>query len=236
MNNVIDVRDYSMDRKGFSLKSISFSVAKGESFAILGQTGSGKTMLLESIAGYYKDGRGDILINGVPVNEVPTEKRRIGFVYQDYYLFPHMTVFKNIAYGLIMQKKSKAFIKESVEEIADTFSISHILNEYPGTLSGGEKQRTAMARALVTKPDILLLDEPFSALDPNTKKKLYKEFEKIRNEYQCPILFVTHDFEEAKLLADRIGIMHEGRLCAIRTPATLFMPYEDDRVSDFLGI
>ena len=236
MKKIIDVQDYSMDRKGFSLKSISFSVTKGESFAILGQTGSGKTMLLESIAGYYKDGRGNILINGTPVNAVPTERRRIGFVYQDYSLFPHMTVFKNIAYGLSMQKKNKALIKEAVEEIAGTFSISHILNEYPGTLSGGEKQRTAMARALVTKPDILLLDEPFSALDPNTKKRLYKEFEKIRNEYQCPILFVTHDFEEAILLADRIGIMDDGRLCAVRTPDTLFMPYGNDKISDFLGI
>ncbi len=236
MDNVVEIRNYSLKRGSFALKDVNLNVKRGESFAVLGKTGSGKTMLLESIAGYYSDGSGDILINGRKVTSLPVEERNIGFVYQDHGLFPHMTVFKNIAYGLFMRKMKKEEIRKKVEEISEDFGISHILKQYPGTISGGEKQRTAMARALITKPEILLLDEPFSALDPATKESVYTRFKAVKSEYRCPILFVTHDFNEAVLLADRIGIMDEGRLCGIRTPKTLFEPFENRRLNDFLGI
>ncbi len=236
MDRIIEIRRYSLARENFALRDIDLDIYDNECFAILGRTGSGKTMLLESIAGYYSDGSGSITISGKDVRTLPAEKRRIGFVYQDHGLFPHMTVFKNIAYGLSMRKKGKNEIRERVHDMAAAFSISNILDQYPGTLSGGEKQRTAMARALITKPDVLLLDEPFSALDPATKDSIYGQFRRIREQYRCPILFVTHDFNEAQLLADRIGIMSDGRLCGIRTPKMLFQPFEDDELNRFLRI
>lgn len=232
----IEVKQYWIKRGDFALKSIDLKVAEGEIFAVLGKTGSGKTLLLESIAGFYEDGTGEVLIDGVSVNSISVEERRIGFVYQDYGLFPHMTVYKNIAYGLAMRKMKKQDIRKRVETIAKVFSIEHTLGQYPETLSGGEKQRAAMARALVTNPRLLLLDEPFSALDPQTKKMLYRQIEFVRNHYQCPIIFVTHDFEEAALLADRIGIMEAGELCAVRTPDRLFCSYDRESIHQFLGI
>lgn len=236
MDKIIEIKGYSLVRENFALRDIDLDIFDNECFAVLGRTGSGKTMLLESIAGYYSDEGGSITINGKDVRSLPLEKRRIGFVYQDHGLFPHMTVFKNIAYGLLMRKAEKQEIKERVDDIAAAFGISNILDQYPGTLSGGEKQRTAMARALITRPEVLLLDEPFSALDPATKASIYEQFHRIREQYRCPILFVTHDFNEAQLLADRIGIMSMGRLCGIRTSETLFEPFEDDELNRFLRI
>ena len=236
MDKIIEIKGYSLVRENFALRDIDLDIYDNECFAILGRTGSGKTMLLESIAGYYSDGSGSITISGKDVRTLPAEKRRIGFVYQDHGLFPHMTVFKNIAYGLSMRKTRKNEIRERVHDMAAAFGISNILDQYPGTLSGGEKQRTAMARALITKPDVLLLDEPFSALDPATKDSIYGQFCRIRERHRCPILFVTHDFNEAQLLADRIGIMNDGKLCGIRTPKTLFQPFEDDELNRFLRI
>lgn len=232
----IVVQHYQVKRGDFSLNSIDLTIGEGEIFAVLGRTGSGKTMLLESIAGFYQDGEGMILIDGIPVNRIPAEERQIGFVDQAYGLFPHMSVYQNIAYGLVMRKRSKLEIKERVAKIAADFSIAHTLAQYPETLSGGEKQRVAMARALIMKPRLLLLDEPFSALDPATKDVLYKQIQDVREHYGCPILFVTHNFEEASLLADRIGIMEEGSLRAIRTPQTLFEPYDRESIHQFLGI
>lgn len=236
MADGVEIKDYHLTKGDFSLRSINLRVRSGEIFAVLGKTGSGKTLLLESIAGFYKDGSGEIIVNGVSVGDAPIEKSHVGFVYQDYGLFPHMTVYRNIAYGLIMRKKSKKDIDSKVRRIASDFSVDHRLGQYPGTLSGGEKQRVAMARALVTDPSLLLLDEPFSALDPSTKKKLYRQVRMIRDDYRCPIIFVTHDFQEAVTLADRVGIMDEGSLCAVRTPDTLFKPYENKKIHDFLGI
>lgn len=232
----VAVKQYRIKRGDFSLKSIDLAVDEGEIFAVLGKTGSGKTMLLESIAGFYEDGTGEVLIGGISVTSIPVEERRIGFVYQDYGLFPHMNVWKNIAYGLTMQKRKRDEIQKRVQEIAGLFSIGHILQQYPETLSGGEKQRVAMARALVTNPRVLLLDEPFSALDLQTKKALYNQVKDISVHYRCPIIFVTHDFEEAVFLADRIGIMEDGRLCAVRTPDTLFSSYDSESIHRFLGI
>lgn len=232
----VEITEFCLEKGDFSLKSINLTVGKGEIFAVLGRTGSGKTLLLESIAGFYRDGTGRIVIDGTPVNSVPIEKSRVGLVYQDYGLFPHMTVYRNIAYGLIMRKLPKDKIRQKVEKIAADFSIDHRLNQYPGTLSGGEKQRVAMARALITDPGLLLLDEPFSALDPATKRSLYRQVRSVRENYHCPIIFVTHDFEEAAFLADRIGIMEEGKLCAVRTPESLFDPYGSESIHRFLGM
>ena len=212
MVSAIEVKNVFLKMGDFQLKNISFDVRRKEIFAILGKTGAGKTLLLESIAGFYRNLEGEIFLEGKNVLKTPLTERKIGYVYQDYGLFPHMTVRKNISYGLKMQRKSKMEIAKKVGHMAEIMSISHILEQYPDTLSGGEKQRTALARSLVLDPGVLLLDEPFSALDPVTKASMYQELLKINQQFDCAILFVTHDFTEAQKLAHRVGIMDKGCL------------------------
>jgi len=235
-NVMVEINEFSAQLGAFRLKNINLSIYKNEIFAVLGKTGSGKTVLLESIAGFYKSKSGNIRVEGKNVIDVPLEKREIGFVYQDFGLFPHMTVFDNISYGLKMQKTPRAERYEMIHKTASLLSITHILNQYPGTLSGGERQRTALARALVPKPKILLMDEPFSALDPMTKQTMYQLINDIHSVFGCTILFVTHDFTEAQKMADRIGIMSNGELKAIRNKFELFERSSDKDVNEFLGI
>lgn len=232
----IEVRNFSLKKGGFQLCDISFEISPGEIFAILGKTGSGKTLLLESIAGFYAGRSGAVFINGRAVLDISLAERHIGFVYQDYGLFPHMSVEQNIAYGLKMRRVRKDETAAQVRAIAETLSISHILKSYPGTMSGGEKQRTALARALVLSPDVLLLDEPFAALDPVTKFAMYDELMNIHRRFGCAILFVTHDFTEAQKLAGRVGVMDGGRLKAVRPSDRLFDVYQDVNVNKFFGI
>lgn len=236
MKKLIDIEQFCVSVGSFSLKNINLQIYENEIFAILGKTGSGKTVLLESIAGFYKSEEGSIKIYDKKVNDTPLENRKIGFVYQDYGLFPHMTVFNNIAYGLKIQKINKKIIKSTVEEICKILSIEKVLNQYPGTLSGGEKQRTALARSVVLKPKILLMDEPFSALDPTTKLSMYDEIKKIHKIFGCTIIFVTHDFNEAQIMADRIGILKSGELKSVRKSKELFNEYKDEDINKFLGI
>lgn len=232
----IEINNFSLKKGSFQLSDISCEIFPHEMFAMLGKTGAGKTLLLESIAGYYAGSEGGIYLNGKAVLDIPLTERKIGFVYQDYGLFPHMTVEQNISYGLKMQKKNRSDITGEVFRMAELLNIGHILKQYPGTLSGGEKQRVALARALVLSPEVLLLDEPFSALDPVTKQTMRGELRKIHERFKCAIIFVTHDFSEAQELAGRIGIMDNGRLRAVRQSDALFEPYEDDNISQFLGL
>lgn len=176
---MISINHFSLRIGVFSLKDIHTKIFQNEIFAILGKTGSGKTLLLEAIAGFYRGESGGIYLQGTNVLDIPPEERDVGFVYQDYALFPHMSVYKNIYYGLKMHKKSQVESHDIIMRIAETLGITHILHHYPQTLSGGEAQRTALARALVLNPDILLMDEPFSALDPNTKEEMYELIERI---------------------------------------------------------
>ena len=233
---IIEIRNFSVQLGRFQLRNINLDICKREIFAILGRTGSGKTVLLESVAGFYKGKDGDIRIEGENVIDIPLEERGVGFVYQDFGLFPHMTAYGNISYGLKMQKIHKAQRWEIIRKTADLLSIGHILKQYPGTLSGGERQRTALARALVLRPKILLMDEPFSALDPVTKQAMYQQIEEIHNIFECTILFVTHDFNEAQKIADRIGIMSNGELKAVRNKRDLFQRCGEKEVNEFLGI
>ena len=231
----IEIKNFSAERGTFKLKPFDLTIEDGEIFAILGYTGSGKTVLLEAIGGMFHGKTGVITYNGVDVVSIAPENRGLGFVYQSHVLFPHMKVKDNIEYGLKMKKVPKEQRKKRVNELMKMFSIEHIADQYPGTISGGESQRTAIARAIALEPDVLLLDEPFSALDPATRTILYREIKNIHENLNCTIVFVTHDFNEAQILADRVGILLGGELLAVTSGADLMNKTYCDKVEMFLG-
>ena len=234
--NAIETRALILSRGDFTLGPVDLCISQGEIFALLGRTGSGKTLLLETIAGFYAgEHAGDVLLFGRNPEETAPGECGIGFVYQDCGLFPHMTVEQNIAYGLRMHRIPEQETADRVEEIAGLLHIRHILTQYPSRISGGERQRTALARALVLSPRILLLDEPFCALDPVTRRNMYAEIRRIHDLFGCTILFVTHDFSEARQLAQRIGILLDGRLRAVTEAENLFNNHYEDEVTTFLG-
>ncbi|GAA5095950.1 ATP-binding cassette domain-containing protein [Wohlfahrtiimonas larvae] len=209
---MLKIHNFSLKLPKFQLDSISLIVKTGGYCVILGRTGSGKTLLLESIAGRYPNIEGDIGFNGQSFKNLASEDRNIGFVYQNFELFCHLTVYENIAFPLKMRRESSSITKKSVTEIADLLGISHLLMHTIHHLSGGEKQRVALARALIFKPKILLLDEPTSALDYVTRHEMRKVLRDIHQAYQPTIIHVTHDISEALSLATQIGVMNRGRL------------------------
>ncbi len=232
---ILKVKDLNLKRGTFWLNDISFNMKNNEILAIIGKTGSGKTLLLESIAGFHRIQSGSVQIHEKNLDEYTLQERRIGYLYQEYCLFPHMTAKENIAYGLKMQKYPKKEISLRVEKMAEELEITSVLDQYPATLSGGEQQRVALARAMIIEPELLLLDEPFSALDPVTKQKLYTLMHEINHKFSCSIIFVTHNFYEAETFADRVGILINGRLRGIVDSDKLFETAWDADVASFLG-
>ena len=202
---------------------------------ITGETGAGKTVLLEAIAGAYPVDEGAIELDGKNIETLPVQQRHLGIVYQDYALFPHMSVAENIGYGLKMNDVPADEATRRIERQLSLFGIERIADRFPGIVSGGESQRCALARALVMEPEILLLDEPFSAVDPATKERLYQTIRDIHRAFDCTIVFVSHDFNEAVTLADRVGIVLGGKLRAIARSDELFTKKFDEDVMRFLG-
>ncbi len=233
---ILSFQKLSIQRGDFLLDQVSFDVREAEIFSIIGKTGSGKSVLLETAAGFFVPKSGIVSYRSLPVHQIPLHKRNIGYLYQDYGLFPHMTAAENIAYSLAMRRIPRAEIRRQVRAMAERFDIQAVLEQYPGVLSGGEQQRVALARALIMRPQLLLLDEPFSALDPMTKHALYQMLLNIRKEFHCAILFVTHDFAEAEQLADRVGVLISGKLRGIADSRELFTASWGREVREFLGI
>lgn len=233
---MLEIRNVNLKLGQFSLRDINIEIKSGEYFVILGPSGSGKTVLLETIAGLYCPREGSICYNNNDMISLPPEKRNIGFVYQNYELFPHMTVEENITFGLRIRKASKDIIQNKLNYLMSVLNISYLLNRYPSSLSGGEKQRVALARALIISPEILLLDEPMSALDMMTKLMLQEEIKNIHKEFKATIIHVTHDIEEAMFLADRIGIMDNGTLNLVSETNHIFNKIHSCFLSDFLTI
>ena len=233
---ILRLEHVTLRRGSFLLNQISLSVRAGEIAAILGPTGAGKTLLLETIAGFARPEAGRVLCRGADVHRTPLCRRNIGYLYQDLSLFPHMTAAANMGYGLRLRRLPRQEIRKQVEAMADRFGLRAVLDQYPGTLSGGEQQRVALARALMVRTPLLLLDEPFSALDPVTKAGLHRLLREVCGEFQCAVVLVTHDFQEAVSLAGRVGVLLGGTLRGIVPAGALFDAPWDEEARRFLGL
>lgn len=233
---MIKIENLTRNWKEFKINQVNLEVKKNEYFVILGPSGSGKTMLLELIAGMWAPDSGKVYLNDKDITHAPLEKRGIGFVYQDYMLFPHKTVFENIAFGLNVRKIPKQEIEVKVNEMMEVLNISHLKNRLPRTLSGGEQQRTALARALIVYPKVLLMDEPLSALDRKTKDDLMGQLKEIHQNFDITIIHVTHNFDEALQLADRVAIMKHGTIPQVGPVEEVFRRPANGFVADFVGV
>jgi ABC-type Fe3+/spermidine/putrescine transport system ATPase subunit len=221
---------------GFSLAGIDLHVKRGEYFVIVGPTGSGKSSVLNCIAGHYRFDRGDLWIDGVRCNHFAVEERGVGYVFQAGLLFPHLNVRKNIAFGLKLRGGiGKSGIEAAVRKMGALFSIGHLLDRSVHHLSGGEKQRVALARSMVCGPKALLLDEPFSSVDRNTAENLMAEFKRIQKETGQTVVHVTHNQEEAVRMADRICVIDTGTIVQVGPPREVFQHPRTEFVADFFG-
>lgn len=231
----VEMRQINKTFDGFQAsKDVSFGVEKGHLAALLGPSGSGKTTILRMIAGLDKPDSGDIMINGTRVNDIPGSKRGIGFVFQNYALFRYMTVADNIAFGLEVQKKSKAEIKSRVEELLELVSMQELGKRYPHQLSGGQRQRVAFARALAPGSKLLLLDEPFAAIDAKVRRELRTWLKEMIGRVGVTSIFVTHDQEEAVEVADTIIVTNQGKVEQIGTPEEVCRHPQTEFVADFI--
>ena len=219
----------------FELRDINLQVPEGGYALIIGPTGSGKTTLLEAVAGNARLRAGRIYMHGEEVTALPPEQRGVGFVYQQYHLFPHLRVRENIAYGIRRQSSNGRGFRERVEELAGMLAITPLLDRPVRGLSGGEQQRVALARALAPKPSILLLDEPFAAVDPPSRQVLRRELRELHQREGITTLQVTHDFDEALRLGDVVAVLAEGRVVQSGTPEQVFRYPNSAFVARFVG-
>jgi spermidine/putrescine ABC transporter ATP-binding subunit len=218
-----------------ALDEVTLAVPEGEFFGLLGPSGSGKTTLLRAIAGFVVPDSGEIRIDGQRIEGVPVHKRGIGMVFQNYALFPHLSVFDNVAFGLSVRGVPAGEIRSRVAEALRLVRLSGLEERRPRQLSGGQQQRVALARALVTRPKVLLLDEPLGALDKRLRQEMQVELKLIQRTVGITTIFVTHDQEEALTLSDRIAILSEGRLVQVGPPAEVYERPATRFAAEFLG-
>ena len=220
------------------IKDFSLDVEQGSFTTLLGASGCGKTTLLRLISGFLKPTEGTVSINGQVQNEILPNKRKIGMVFQDYALFPHMTVEQNLLYGLKLkkgEKRTKEQNAELVQKTAENLNLQKLLKRYPSELSGGQQQRVALGRTLVLEPHILLMDEPLSSLDAKLRLKVREELKEIQRRLKITTIYVTHDQEEALSLSDRIAVLRHGSLLQYGTPEQIYFEPKDKYVADFVG-
>ncbi|HEU5460373.1 MAG TPA: ABC transporter ATP-binding protein [Pyrinomonadaceae bacterium] len=217
------------------LENISFDVAEGEVLVLLGASGSGKTTILRIIAGLEMPYTGKVILHGKDVTELPARERGVGVIFQSYALFPKMTVEKNIGYGLRIRKRPRKEIRETVNELLSLVQLTDHRKKYPSQLSGGQQQRVAIARTLAYKPEVLLFDEPFGALDTQTRVHLRREIRALLKKVNVPAIFITHDQEEALELGDRVAVLNVGHIEQIGTPFEIYNHPATEYVATFLG-
>lgn len=220
------------------VENFSLQVEEGSFTTLLGASGCGKTTLLRLISGFLEPDSGKIKINGKIINGILPNKRKIGFVFQDYALFPHLTVEQNLFYGLNLKKRTKETRNENrmlVMQTAENLGLQNLLNRFPSELSGGQQQRVALGRVLVLQPSLLLMDEPLSSLDTNLRLKVREELKEIQKKLKITTLYVTHDQEEALSLSDKIAVMKDGRLLQYGTPQQVYFEPKDLFTAEFVG-
>jgi iron(III) transport system ATP-binding protein len=233
----IDVADLTKRFGSASVVNrVGFAIEEGELFTLLGPSGCGKTTLLRLVAGFYHADEGEIRFDGRRMNDVPPDQRGIGMVFQNYALWPHMTVAGNIGYGLRLRKVPAAEIAERTRGVLAKVGLTGLGERYPGQLSGGQQQRVALARALVLNPRILLLDEPLSNLDAKIRVQVRAEIRKLQKELGITTVYVTHDQEEALTLSDRIAVLNQGNVLQVGPPKELYERPANRFVADFIGI
>jgi len=217
------------------LKDISLSVEKGEIFFILGPSGCGKTTLLRIIAGFVSPDKGRIILNNRDITSIPPARRNIGMVFQNYALWPHLSVWKNISYGLEIKKYPDEIIKKKVEGVLEITKLTPFKDQFPANLSGGQQQRVALARAIINEPEILLLDEPLSNLDAKLREEMRTEIQRIQKQTGITMVYVTHDRREAMAMGKRIAVMNDGNVLEIGSPLKLYSNPVNRFTAEFLG-
>lgn len=235
LNTKLSVRNLTKTFDGkVVLNNISFDLNEGEFLSILGPSGCGKTTLLRILIGLEKADSGEILKEGKDISGLKSIKRGMGIVFQNYALFPNMTVLQNIEYALTLRKETKARAREIAMRTIEQVGLTDQISKKPSQLSGGQQQRVAIARTLATNPDIILLDEPISALDVTNREIMKKELKAIQKKFNATMLFITHDQEEAFFLSDRVMVMNEGNIEQVDTPLNLYRNPANQYVSEFV--
>lgn len=234
---MLDLKDLDLWYEGFqALRNVSFAVTRGEFIALLGPSGCGKSSILRAIAGFVQPQGGQLLLNGRDISALPPRRRNIGLVFQSYALFPHMTVYGNVRFGLACRGVREPELSRRINEALALVDLVALADRRPGQLSGGQKQRVALARALVIEPDVLLLDEPLGALDKKLRNQMQAELRTLQKRLGLTTILVTHDHEEALSLTDRIVVMRQGEVVQVDRPTALFSNPRNDYVADFLGV
>lgn len=218
-----------------AVRNLSIEVEEGSFYTLLGPSGCGKTTTLRMIAGFYNPDQGEIYFNGKPQKGIPPNKRETSIIFQEYALFPHMNVFKNISYGLKLKHLNKKEIQMKVEEILELVGLQGLEKRFPHELSGGQQQRVALSRSLIIKPKILLMDEPLSNLDARLRVKIREELKQIQKQLKITTIYVTHDQSEALVLSDKIAVMVKGKAKQIGSPYNIYYEPTDSRVANFIG-
>ncbi|WP_018526000.1 ABC transporter ATP-binding protein [Alkalispirochaeta alkalica] len=222
-------------RDAVAVRDVSLEVGHGELAAFLGPSGCGKTTTLLNIAGVYKPTSGDILFDGVRVNELQPKERDIGMVFQSYALYPHMSAYENIVFSLVLKKRPKDEMQREAKRVADMLGIGHLLDRSPSQLSGGQQQRVALARALIKRPKLLLFDEPLSNLDARLRMSMREEIKRLQVELGITSVYVTHDQVEAMSMADKVAVMQDGNLLAYVPPGELHEHPRTIFIAQFIG-
>ena len=236
MNTIVDIKGVNkIYGTNHVVKDLNLLVEEGEFLTLLGSSGCGKTTTLRMIAGFEEPTTGSITVEGEPIEDKEPYERNVNTVFQSYALFPHMTIYDNVAYGLMMKKVPKKEIKERVLKMLEMVQLSGFEKRYPSQLSGGQKQRVAIARALINRPKVLLLDEPLGALDLKLRKQMQLELKRLQKKLNITFIYVTHDQEEALTMSDRIAIMHDGVMDQIGSPTEIYERPATKFVATFIG-